>query len=106
MFAMVQEGVTGSVTEKKLEAHQNYIDVQYMVAGAEQMEWVNIRNLEIDTPYDAEKDIAFYKGDGASIKVQPGMFYIVFPEDGHKPCGHIEKETSYRKIVLKLRCEA
>lgn len=103
MYAMVQEGMTAPVEEARLETHQKYIDVQYMVSGEEVLEWKNIKEAVCETPYDAERDIAFYQGDGDRITVKPGMFYIMYPQDGHKPCIHIQRPTGYKKIVLKIR---
>lgn len=103
MYALVQEGVTKPAGELRLEAHKKYIDVQYMAEGFEVMEWANSEGLKEAAPYDSGKDIVFYNGEGMACRVSPGMFYIVFPEDAHKPCGYTEKETSYRKIVLKIK---
>lgn len=105
MFAMVQDGTTASAQDRKIEAHRKYIDIQYMIKGTEVMEWENIKNLQIDVPYDSKKDIEFYKGNGVAVQINPGMFYIVFPEDGHKPCVHRKEATNYRKIVLKINIE-
>ncbi len=105
MFAMVQTGTTCPVQEARLEAHKKYIDVQYMVSGQEIMEWENITKLQIEIPYDEEKDILFYKGSGSSIAIKEGMFYLVFPQDAHKPCGHIKEPTNYKKIVLKIKVD-
>lgn len=103
MFALVQEGTTVPAQAARLENHEKYIDVQYMVSGEEVVEWKSTKEAVRDTPYNEERDIAFYHGDGARITVKPGMFYIVYPEDGHKPCVHIHKPTSYKKVVLKIK---
>ncbi|MDD3339413.1 MAG: YhcH/YjgK/YiaL family protein [Lachnospiraceae bacterium] len=103
MFAMVQQGTTKSAESQKLEAHKRYVDVQYMVEGEEVVQWANTKYLEVAIPYNEQKDILFYHGQGDAICVKPGMFYLVFPEDGHKPCTHVKTPTCYRKIVLKLK---
>ncbi len=104
MYAFVQEGETKPIENQKIEAHKNYIDVQYMAEGSEVMEWKNISSLKETVPYDEEKDIAFYEGKGDACQILPGLFYIMFPEDGHKPCGDTGKRMHYRKIVLKIKC--
>ncbi|RCX19359.1 YhcH/YjgK/YiaL family protein [Anaerobacterium chartisolvens] len=105
MLAMVQTGTTRSAQEVKLEAHKKHIDVQYVVSGEEVMEWENVSNLQTEIPYDPEKDIVFFEGSGVQIPIKEGMFYLVFPQDAHKPCTHIKTETSYKKVVLKIKAE-
>ncbi len=105
MFAMVQAGMTRPLQELKLEAHRNYIDVQYMAEGQEIMEWDNISKLKESAAYDCQRDIVFFDGSGAQLPVKKGMFYVAFPQDAHKPCGHVNRVTYYKKVVLKIRVE-
>lgn len=105
LYAMVQEGCTKPLDEGLMEAHHNYIDLQYVVSGQEIVEWKNAETLAPEIPYDEGKDIVFFKGEGAPLVVEPGMFYLVFPQDGHKPCGHIKRPSEYKKVVVKIRTD-
>ncbi|MFV0440470.1 MAG: YhcH/YjgK/YiaL family protein [Lachnospirales bacterium] len=102
-FAMVQIGETKEYNLCKFETHRKYIDVQFVVSGSEILEWDNVKNLEIDTNYDEKSDCALYKGEGDRLSIKKNMFYIAYPSDAHKPCTHREEQTSYKKIVLKLK---
>lgn len=102
-FYMIQEGETSAIEDKVFECHRNYIDVQCVAEGGEYMEWADIRALAPDTEYSGEKDVQFLKGQGCVCKVDAGMFYAVYPEDGHKPGCHIETPLAYRKVVAKVR---
>ena len=37
-------------------------------------------------PYDADKDVAIYDGQGDFFVVPAGMFTIFMPQDAHMPC--------------------
>ncbi len=102
-FYMIQEGETGFIEDKIFECHKNYIDVQCVAEGGEYMEWADIRKLASETEYSRENDVQFLKGQGSVCKVDTGMFYAVYPEDGHKPGCHIKEPIAYRKVVAKVR---
>lgn len=102
-FYMIQEGETSAIEDKVFECHKNYIDVQCVIHGGEYMEWADIRELIPETKYSAENDVQFLKGQGSVCKVDAGMFYAVYPEDGHKPGCHMKEPIVYRKVVAKVR---
>ena len=62
-------------------------------------------DLAVKTPYDPEADIEWLSGCGNRIQMKPGMFYLVYPDDGHKPCCHEKEQTSYRKVVVKIKID-
>lgn len=104
-FALVQEGTTKPQEEGRFETHEKFLDIQVMLEGGEWMEWADASDLPLMVPYNAEKDIAWYGGSTAPIAINPNMFYIVFPEDAHKPCLQGSIPNVYRKVVLKCRLE-
>ena len=99
---MIQEGETSPLTEKDFESHKNYLDLQWILNGKEVMEYANVHDLTETVPYDPEKDIQFWKGTGCLMEVTADTFYLVYPEDAHKPCCHMNEKTAYRKIVVKI----
>lgn len=103
--AFVQEGVTRAFEEADFEIHKNYFDMQVLLEGSESWEYADAAELEIKSPYDEEKDIQWLTGNGQKISMVPGMFYIVYPTDAHKPCCHQSKQTSYKKVVIKIKID-
>lgn len=99
---MIQKGTTVPSDTAVFETHEAFIDVQYLVAGQEVLEWNTPSKLDIVRPYDADKDVQLYRGNGMCMTVKPGTFYILFPEDAHKACCHQTIPTEYVKVVLKL----
>lgn len=88
--------------EARLETHRDFIDIQIPVSGVEVMGYTPAADCQpADAPYNKEKDIAFYEGAAASyLTVEPGMFVIFFPQDGHAP--GITPET-IKKVIIKVK---
>lgn len=102
MYATISEDDTTPLTAKAFEAHRAFLDLQYVFAGAERMAWAHIQELEATVPYDQDKDCGFFEGEGTTVSVKPGSFYILFPSDGHKAGCHREDQKHYRKIIVKI----
>ena len=105
LFAMVQRYDTAPGTEKRFESHLRYIDIQYIVSGRERMLHAPADSLVVDTPYNDEKDVAFYydPDQSSSFLVLPGNFAIFFPADGHKPGCMAGGRDAVAKVVVKVR---
>ena len=84
-----------------LEAHRKYIDLQYCMSGGERMSWAHIQELN-RVAEDEEHDNYFYEGVSTAMSIRPGMFYIMFPSDGHRAACHNEFPKHYRKVVVKI----
>ena len=103
VYISVQEGETAAYEDGLIEAHRRYLDVQLLLAGGETFYYADIDGLKEEVPYDEEKDILFYERTGQPVRIKEGMFYLVFPQDGHMPCRHLDGPGRYRKMVVKIR---
>ncbi|OHB80314.1 MAG: hypothetical protein A2Z25_06155 [Planctomycetes bacterium RBG_16_55_9] len=101
IFCIISKGPGRSRAEAKLEAHRKYIDIQYIIGETDEMGWKPTAGCKIvDTAYDAEKDIAFFKDEPESwTQVPAGSFVIFFPEDAHAP---LVSGGEIHKAVLKV----
>ena len=104
-FAFVQEGITRSVDEADFEAHNKYLDIQILLEGEEVLEYADKENLIVKTQYNEKDDVEWLSGKGNAINITPGMFYLLYPYDAHKPSCHIVNETKYRKVVMKVKID-
>ncbi|MDD3155139.1 MAG: YhcH/YjgK/YiaL family protein, partial [Victivallaceae bacterium] len=89
IFLSVSEYTTRNVEDAKLEAHHNYVDIQLLLAGKEQIGYSPLDNLAVTQEYDAKKDCAFYAynpAGGTILTLTPGVFAVFFPNEGHMPC--------------------
>jgi len=100
---MIQVGTTKSVEGALAEAHRKYLDIQYIMEGEEVMGWADLDSLTLVGEFSEEKDAGMYEGECQFIRIPAGYCYIVFPEDAHMPCRHLDTPTEYRKAVVKLK---
>jgi len=103
IFALVQTLDLKPPSQGRWEAHQQYIDVQYVHRGSECFGWADVTTLAIDEPYDASRDVAFYSGSGSFLTVPSGYFIIFFPEDAHMPGLLANDGSTVSKTVIKVR---
>ncbi len=101
-YYMIQEGQTTDLKQGVFESHCKYLDIQCLLKGKEYLEWQEIDKLERCSEYSDVKDVQYLNGCGNILLIEPGMCYIMFPEDGHKACGHTIQKSSYRKFVAKI----
>lgn len=92
-------------TDSIFEAHKNYVDVQYIVDGQERVDVSFEEYMELDTPYDVEKDIMFFKNPQESFSRILGAdeYIIVLPHELHKPGQKVGQNGNVKKIVGKVR---
>lgn len=101
IFCIIGKGPGRRRAEAKLEAHRKYIDIQYVIAGVDDMGWKPTSACAlVDTRYDADKDIEFFKDEPESwTEVPTGSFVIFFPQDAHAP---LVSGEEIHKAVLKI----
>ncbi len=103
-FIKVMNCTTDEDLTAPMEAHDVFVDVQYIIAGEEQILYRDRADLKICTPYNAEKDVLFYQTKKADkICYQAGQAVILYPEDAHLPGRAVRAPMTIKKAVLKLR---
>jgi biofilm protein TabA len=131
MFAIVQRYRPKPLMEIAWESHRKYIDVQYIVTGAEWMGFVSLdKRLPIKQDYEPERDVVFYevqcgvdplvpKGDSpifvdTKIETVPkadlftvsaGSFVVFAPHDVHAPALAVDNPHAVGevlKVVVKI----
>jgi len=101
LFCIIDKSPGRSHSEAKLEAHRKYIDIQYVIAGTDEMGWKPTADCKlIDAEYDDDKDIMFFNDQPNSwTPVPAGSFVIFFPQDAHAP---LVSKGEIHKAVLKI----
>ena len=88
------------------EAHRKYVDVMYVVEGEEKV-YVKDTSLlsKITKEYEEEGDylLGELDEDASAIRLFPGMFLILFPEDAHAPGCNTDSTHKVKKIVGKVK---
>ena len=105
LYYMVQEYETKYPDQARYEAHEKYVDIQYIVKGVERMEFAETSKLKVTEKYNPEKDVKFLeepKVIDASI-VEEGDYRIFYPEDAHRPGLCVNNTPSkVKKILAKI----
>ena len=90
--------------EGLLETHNDYIDIQYVHDGKDDLGWKTKSACPppLD-PYDPESDVELFKDTpDAWLETGPGAFAICFPEDAHMP---MISSADLHKVVVKVAVE-
>ena len=104
LFVNVQSYATKTFNPDMLEYHQNYVDVQLLLAGSETLYYEPAGTAEV-TPYNAESDCGFNKVPASALplKLEVGNFVLLLPGEGHLP--GIGDGSSVIKAVVKISTE-
>lgn len=106
MYANVETYTTAGRSTKKPEAHNKYIDVQYLGKGTEKIYFApRTADVKVVEDYAQERDLLFFENieekDAAILNA--GCFAVLFPWELHRPGCIAETEPSeVQKIVVKI----
>lgn len=99
---LVQANTTKPAEGQLLEAHREFLDIQYIVKGSETVGWAPLETLTLEGEFNTGKDKGAYSGSCDFMDIREGYCYVVFPEDGHMPGCHVDAPKEFVKLVVKL----
>lgn len=103
LFFTVQRYDSMPVSERKVEIHREFIDLQMLLDGTEYIYYTAVDDLSCASPYDPDKDCGFYNiGEEklTALFMKPGSFALFLPEEGHLPC--CGDGSAVVKVVVKI----
>ncbi len=103
VFANVMDASTDLAENKQYEMHQNYLDIQINLIGAERILTGDRMNMKMG---DYNPDGDYSLGTAALLAdclLGPGNFVICMTGEPHMPGVAIGKPSSIRKCVFKVR---
>ncbi|HEY4155846.1 MAG TPA: YhcH/YjgK/YiaL family protein [Puia sp.] len=103
VYGIVSVYDSKDMDKTKWESHRKYIDLQYVIKGKEKIGVAPVSKAKVTEPYDESKDIAHYESDGKYYLAQPGVFFLFFPQETHRPGIKVEGSVPVRKLVIKIR---
>jgi YhcH/YjgK/YiaL family protein len=104
LFVILMEYETKDPSDCIMENHKKYTDIQYMIRGEEFMGVKTYSGQIATTPYNEDKDAAFYAPEFDSlVKVKAGQFTIFFPHDLHMPSMKTGNAQKVLKAVFKVK---
>lgn len=99
----VQHMTTKLPAQAKLEAHNDFADIQMVFEGQETL-LISFRDEKLrETEAKPENDVYFFEGEAKPLVLSPGQFIIVFPDDVHAPGVCVGEPAQIRKGVFKVR---
>lgn len=107
VYVSVAEYDTHDDAPERYEAHQQYIDIQIVAAGAERVGMTpRTPCMEVVEPYDEARDIEFLRAEGSLVPLYAGHFLVIFPHEAHQPGVHPASGPAHvRKLVLKVKID-
>jgi YhcH/YjgK/YiaL family protein len=106
VIASVSEVSPKQKDEVNWEAHRNFNDLQYIIAGKTGMGVSSIsnKNAVVTIPYTLRGDTeTFTVSDGAYFDADQSKFFIFSPQDIHRPAFKAQGYDQIKKIVIKVR---
>lgn len=97
---MIRE--TKEFSESIWESHDKYLDIHYLVEGEERIFYADEYSMQEVKPYDPEKDLTVFDGNGHEVVVPPNGFVIFYPGEIHKGLVHVSTPNTIKKMVIKL----
>ena len=109
--ARVQRYKTKSVETCRPEAHEKFIDVQYIFKGEEILGWCPLSpDLKVSESYNSENDVVFFEEilPDSTVVFGEKNYAVLFPLDVHRPCGSVEEDNPEEvlKVVVKVPVSA
>ena len=100
-FVNVMKSTCRSIEEAQLETHNQYLDIQVVLQGFEQIGVAPRSLLKESEGYHAENDLEFWKDPCQFfLTMKKSQFALFLPEDGHLP---LIGEGKVHKLVFKLK---
>ena len=106
IYMNVMEPETAEPSSKKAELHHEYLDVQVLIRGTENIEvGANYPDLSKYESYNEADDYQLCADidDKFTVPMKPKMFAVFYPYEPHKPCCIVNGKTEkIKKLVVKV----
>lgn len=102
LYVNTMVGKTKSEEESIWESHNSNLDIHFMVEGNERVFYGEEDKMKVKEPYNPEKDLTVFDGEGTEHFVPKNGFVIFFPGEIHKSMVHSGTPQEVKKAVVKL----
>ena len=105
-YANVDEYTTKTLENCKLEAHKKYIDIQILLDGVEELDYINVEGVKVKEAYIPERDIMFFDTPEKVLNriiLGTGKFVLLYPHEAHQPqMAYKNIPSKVKKVVVKI----
>jgi len=95
--------VYNTKTDCKFEAHKKYIDIQMLLEGTEELDYISVDGLNIKEAYDEKRDVMFFHNPEKApdtLQLEPFKFALIYPHEAHRP--QMGSGQQVKKAVVKI----
>lgn len=106
IYVSINEYQTEPRDARRAEAHVEYLDIQYIISGQEQIGCSIFSPAnEVLTDDLADNDVIFYKNveRETELVMTEGTYAIFFPWDVHRPNCLLDQTGKVKKAVVKIK---
>lgn len=107
IFAMIMSYNGKCRKECRIEAHDQYVDIQFTLIGKEKIELYERKKLKKTGSYNKESDVIFFDETEEcylSVSNCEGFFTMIFPNEAHCPQIMVNEYSKYiKKGVIKIK---
>ena len=105
LYAVVNSYVTHPHISDKYENHHDWVDIQYILDGEEEIRVCRKDDLPVAREYEKDADYEFLCDPESytSVAMKKGDFLVLLPGEAHEPNLSLKGESSVRKIVFKVK---
>ena len=103
VYATITEAPSKEFQNSAWESHRKYIDLQYVIKGQETIGVAPVSKATVTKPYNEASDGANYNAEGQYYIAMPGIFFLFFPGDAHRPNIKVAGFDVVKKIVIKIK---
>lgn len=103
LFLLVQSYDSKVPETPKFETHRNYIDIQYILEGCEEIGDIAPQYLTPMAPYKPDTELFSTEVDFGRVLLRKNDLAIFFPGEPHAPgLAHNASPAPTRKIIAKV----
>lgn len=108
LFMNVMEFSTQLPDEKKAEQHREYIDIQVLLKGSEQIYYGLFESARECEEFHVAEDYQLCSRieNEQALTLRPGQFAVFMPLEPHKPGCVVDSPEPLKKVVIKLHRSA
>lgn len=102
-YANIDEYCTKPIKNCKFEAHKKYIDIQMLLQGSEELDYISVDGLQVSEEYDEKRDVMFFKNPSKTpdtLQLDPFKFALIYPHEAHRP--QMGDGQKVKKVVVKI----
>jgi YhcH/YjgK/YiaL family protein len=87
-----------------MEAHELFVDVQYLILGEEKIFYTPKEGLGVQRPYSESGDAALYDFDekSESVSYKSGEAIVLYPPEAHLPNRAVGEPMKIKKAIIKI----